>query len=184
MQWPGILRQGLSPALAVGIIAASIVTAVTTKSDFVPAENLFSNHQGTTDTRALWQAASASVAAPVTEAYLNETGDITGGAWVETTAAVSTVGRVYGKLVVTREFGPSDESDARDIIERPGDHIVAVSIGFKPFVGENDHWFWARFSPDGRLIDTTGQMPSAEQLASIATAFCSVPLASEVAARS
>jgi len=184
MQWPGIIRQGLSPALAVGVIFASLLTAMTTKSDFTPTEATFDAISDTAEIGALWQAAQDNVALPVTTEFLHETGDITGGAWVETRAEPTVVGKVYGKLVVTKDFGPSDEADANDILARPNEHIVAVSVGFKPFAGGSDSWFWARFSPDGRLLDTTGEMPSADQLAAIATAHCSVPLGQELAARS
>ena len=184
MQWPSILKQGLSPALAIGVIAASIVTAVTTKSQVSPADAAVAGIAYTGGMHALWTASAAKTGPAVDAAFLHETGDITGGAWVETRAEPAVVGRAYGKLVVTREFGPSDEADADDIIARPGDHLVAVSVGFKSFTGGADDWVWARFSPEGKLLDQTGDLPSADRLADIAAAYCSSPLPAEMAARS
>lgn len=184
MYWPSILRQGLTPALATGIIVASIITAVTTKSQIAPASKALSA-SSSTEHHQLWDAAGAApLALPVSEQFLHETGDITGGAWAETRAEPAVVGQVYGKLIVTREFGPSDEADADDILLDPANHLVAVSIGFKPFAGQAKDWFWARFTPNGELIDETGIMPSQQQLASIAAAHCSSPLPEEIAARS
>lgn len=184
MQWPSILRQGLSPALAVGVIAASILTAVTTKSDQAPAEVSMADAHNTQDLHALWTARAGRFASGVDAAHLHEAGDIPGGAWVETRAEPAVVGSTYGKLIVTRDFGPSDEADANDIIARPNDHLVAVSVGFKPFTGAAGEWVWARFSPDGKLIDQKGALPAPEKLAAIAAAYCSTPFPGETAARS
>ena len=184
MQWPSILRQGLSPALAVGVIAASIVTAVTTKPDISPAGAALTDAQSSQDPHALWKAGTGKVGSAVEAEFLHETGDTAGSAWVETRAKPAVVGRVYGKLVVTRDFGPSDEADADDIIARPDDHLVAVSVGFKAFTGNTGEWVWARFSPDGVLLNQAGALPSPEKLAALAAAYCTAPLPSEAAARS
>lgn len=184
MQWPSVLKQGLSPALAVGVIAASIVTAVTTKPDISPADAAQSNVQNSQDLHALWTVGTGKVGPGVEADFLHDTGDITGSAWVETRAEPAVVGRVYGKLVVIRDFGPSDEADADDIIARPDDHLVAVSVGFKAFTGNTGEWVWARFSPDGELLNQTGALPSHEKLAAIAAAYCNAPLPAESAARS
>ena len=182
MQWPGIIRQGLSPTLAIGVIAASIFTAVTSNPGTSPANGSAAQQYDNAQVSALWSAGAAKVAAPVQISHLSEIGDTTGGAWIETYYAPATVGRVYGKLVVTREFGPSDEVDADTIINQPQAHLVAVSMGFKASTGDSKSWFRARFAPDGTVLNTTGQLPSSIEMAALANAHCSAPLSQEIAA--
>ena len=184
MEWPRVISQGLSPALAVGVIAASIMTAVTTKPDVVPANAAVIDAQDNQSLHALWTAGIDKVRASVDDEFLHETGDITGGAWVESRAEPAVIGQTYGKLIVSREFGPSDEADVDDIIARPDDYLVAISVGFRAFTGSSSEWVWARFTPDGKLLDQTGDMPSANQLAAVASTYCHAPLATETATRS
>ena len=180
MPLPGIVKQGLMPLIATGVIAASVFSAVTTKSGLRVAGGM-NEHA---ELHELWRAGAAETALPIDAALLAETGDSVGASWVETRAAPSTVGRVYGKLVVAREFGPSDEADADDIVLRPEKYLVAISIGFRPYTAGADNWIWARFAPNGALLNKTGGLPSPDQLASLANAYCSAPLASEAASRS
>lgn len=184
MQWPRVISQGLSPALAIGVIAASIMTAVTTKPDGVPASAAAIDAKESQSFHALWTAGVGKARASVNDEFLHETGDITGGAWVESRAEPAVISQTYGKMIVSREFGPSDEADVDDIIARPDDYLVAISIGFRAFTGSSGEWVWARFSPDGKLLDQTGDMPSANQLAAIASTYCHAPLATEAATRS
>ena len=182
MQWPGLIRQGLSPIFAIGIITASIFTAVSMKSNPPVVENLASQASNDTTAASLWNAGMAKVESPVRLADLTETGDTTGSTWIETRNTPAVVGRTFGKLVVTREFGPSDEADAVNIVGRPQDHLVAITMGFRPFAGDTKKWFWARFAPDGSLLDTTGEMPSIVYLAALADAHCSVSSPQEITA--
>jgi len=181
MPWQGMFRQGLSPILAIGIVAASIFTAVTNKPNLSSAEGSTLSTGKISTISELWKAGKAKADTPVLLANLTETGDTTGGAWVETHLSAATVGQVYGKLVVTREFGPSDEADAAQIASNPDAYLVAITLGFKPFTGDSEDWFWARFAPDGAFLDSTGQMPSATQLAALAEAYCSAPIPQEIA---
>lgn len=182
MSWSGSLRQALSPVLAIGIVAASLYTAVTHKPSLSPAVGSTLSSGSVSSAVDLWKAGEVKANSPVHLASLAETGDITGGAWIETRHAVATVGRVDGKLVVTREFGPSDEADAAQIVSMPHTHLVAITMGFKPFVSGSKDWFWARFTPDGKLLDSSGPIPSALQLAALGDADCNTPLSQEVAA--
>ncbi len=184
MQCPGIVKQGLSPILAIGVITASIFTAVTNQPSLQSVE---SNPQGVDDNSqvtSLWQAGTALVGAPVKSADLMDVANVSSDAWVETRYTPATVGQVFGKLVVTRELGPSDEADATQIAQHPQAHLVAVRMKFKPGSGENERWLQARFMPNGKVLNHTGAIPFEAELAMLHSAHCSLPLPEKVAAKS
>lgn len=194
MQWSRHISQGLAPAVALGIIAASILSAVTTKSAAPPAaaasaveaQHLFSTGQltGAGVARTLWTAGEPALRTPVNSAYLEDVDDSQGGVWVETRAVPTVIGSTYGKLVVSREFGPSDEADAEDIIRQPHAHVVSVSMGFHPFNSGERAGVWVRFAPDGSPIDQAELAPMTDRYTGISTAQCSAPAPQERAARS
>lgn len=183
MHWYRLIGQGIAPAVAVGIIAASVLSAVTTKSALPPG---FDARAGgvTSATQELWNAGASKLEAPVDISLLQDAADPRGGVWVETTMLQTLIGTSYGKLVVTRDFGPSEDADAHDIIRQPDAHVVAVSMAFHPFGGGQQSGIRARFAPDGALIETAEITPSPGDFAEISTAQCSAPTAEERAARS
>lgn len=181
MPWPGIITEGLIPALSIGVVGASIFVAALTKSER-PTLQATGIASDSAMIEQMWATGKDKLQQPVQAAFLGEMLDAAGGNWVESQSIPVVIGHSYGKLVVTREFGPSDEADAEDVIDQPAEHLVAVTMGFRPFAGSNG-WVSACFSPNGALLEATREMPTTHQVTAAAAAQCEALLLREGAAR-
>lgn len=75
------------------------------------------------------------------------------GAVLDTIEGNLTVGGHAGRVIVKRNFGGPDVSEA-NVANDPAKYLGAVTVMFKREAGydaENKDWFWAKFKPDGSL---------------------------------
>ncbi|HKK29252.1 MAG TPA: hypothetical protein VKA18_02515 [Alphaproteobacteria bacterium] len=152
MEWPQILKQAAAPLLALGIVTASLVTTAHTKSDAPQAVNESVDASPPPDASGLWAAAANAVKSPVTLDAIVEVA-MEEPRWIETQTRFTRLDRRPGKLLVIREFGLTDESDAPDIAANPAAYLSAIRIGFLPYRDAASGWIWAHYMPDGTVTD-------------------------------
>ncbi len=182
MWWPGLIKQGAVPFLAAGVMIAGVMTAIANKSAEPTATSTVSSSVGVEATSAMWLAAEKFARGPIDPDQITETLGHD-RQWVETNAVPTIVGDQPGKLVITREFGSSEDWDADDIIENPEALLQSVVLGFRPFNEADGVWYWARFEPDGAVKTNGAQLPLAGWYAYAGGVQCVAPVWETASAR-
>ena len=145
----------LFSSLAVAAVAVvGMNYAVMTRSVALPLAEQLEPHAA--KSAEVWQAASGFLLEPVHEDTVREsTGEA--GRWFDDHTATAIVGGQVGELIVTRNFGSSEDADVSLLRISGPEKIQSVTIGFRPAAA--DQWFWARYDTEGNVErDANGRL--------------------------
>ncbi|MGY9055223.1 MAG: hypothetical protein ACKVGZ_06395 [Alphaproteobacteria bacterium] len=172
MLWQDIAKQVAIPTLAFGIITAIIFTVQSTKPNKLSAYEVSSTvDRAENFSEQLWEAGLKDVHYPVEFDLLTESAGAS-ATWVETRSMPAVVGHQAGKLVITREFGPSEDTDATDVARDSNRLLRSVTLGFRAFSDIEAKWRWAKFTPTGEVKIAPDGAPLTGHIASLTTAHC------------
>jgi|GEM_PF-6541513 len=146
----GIRRAGIAAAIAIAIAGTGLAMAVTADRAATP---LASGTQAQNPAKDLWVVAEGLLAEPVRLSTLSETTSV-GGHWFDHYTVPVVVAGEAGTMTIARSFGASDETDISALLAGFRPTLHEVTVGFRPDGGEQS-WFWARYTPDGALLNTT-----------------------------
>ena len=120
--WKSTLLGSIA-VLAVAVVG--VEAAVSTKSDPL----LSTAKMGPYAERAseLWEAAAVYVQDPVREETLRDSGAM--GKWFDDYSGLAAVGSEFGTLVVTRDFGSSEDADLSTLRANAAGKIQSVTSG-------------------------------------------------------
>ena len=96
------------------------------------------------------------------------------GAILETLDTTITVNGHTAAVIVKNNFGPEGIT-TEDVADNPAKHLGAVTVMFKRekgFDADNKDWFWAKYGPDGSILQNPAKMSLAGRVAKGADKGC------------
>lgn len=97
------------------------------------------------------------------------------GSFVETMDGRITVNGHNGVVIVKKNLGERDKTKLEEVADNPQKYLTSVTVMFKREKGydpDNQDWFWAKYSADGKLLKNPKGMALAGRVAKGADKGC------------
>ena len=169
MHWSYFTKSLIAASLTICVTIAAVVVAIASKENGATEPALTSPAERQANT--LWASVVVLLDNPVDPLSLQET-DSVAGRWIDVTREETMVDGIVGTMVITRDFGSTEDVDARQLLQNVAPRAHAITVGFRPVAAHNQRWFWARFAADGKVARTADGDVLAGYFAGVADQRC------------